>query len=257
MLLITRITRLSAHTRTYPPGEIAGVTVLPTHRLIFLKRGTIHYRREGMEHSFESGSLWMVPAYSRRSWHTPEGCVLSWVEMALLAPGLEQVPMVSIHRLSWQRWLGPILRAPLVGISKNKELLVEVELKRLLMSLFMQGQWHFLSEKSTLPKDGGLYPVVDYMRDHLHEPGLLGRLPREVGISPNRLRTRFRAGFGASPGHYLETLRMQKARFLLLTTTLSIKEVALQTGFEDALYFSRRYRKYWRQPPAKDRAPSP
>ncbi|MGH8023900.1 MAG: helix-turn-helix domain-containing protein, partial [Limisphaerales bacterium] len=47
---------------------------------------------------------------------------------------------------------------------------------------------------------------------------------------------------GLSPHQYLLELRLVRARSLLAETDLSIKEIALKTGFEDELYFSRLFR---------------
>lgn len=67
-------------------------------------------------------------------------------------------------------------------------------------------------------------------------------LAQELGVSYSWLRSRFAAHTGLAPHQYLLELRLVRARNLLAETEFPIKEIALQTGFEDEHYFSRLFR---------------
>ncbi len=67
-------------------------------------------------------------------------------------------------------------------------------------------------------------------------------LAQELGVSYSWFRGRFTAHTGLGPHQYLLELRLVRARHLLAETDLSVKEIALQTGFEDEHYFSRLFR---------------
>jgi len=67
-------------------------------------------------------------------------------------------------------------------------------------------------------------------------------LARELGVSYSWFRHTFVAHTGLSPHQYLLEFRLVRARSLLAETELSIKEIAMQTGFGDELYFSRLFR---------------
>ena len=69
----------------------------------------------------------------------------------------------------------------------------------------------------------------------------LDRLADAHGMSPSTLRRRWTEAFAVPPGKYLLDLRMQKARRLLVETPARIGEIAAGVGFEDLLYFSRRF----------------
>ena len=77
----------------------------------------------------------------------------------------------------------------------------------------------------------------DYARDLNME-----LLAQELGVSYSWFRGRFSAHTGLGPHQYLLELRLVRARNLLAETDLSVKEIALQTGFEDEHYFSRLFR---------------
>jgi Transcriptional regulator containing an amidase domain and an AraC-type DNA-binding HTH domain len=65
---------------------------------------------------------------------------------------------------------------------------------------------------------------------------------RHVGICRSRLYRAFEEYMNTSPTKYLTRFRMRQACLLLEKTELSVKAVAFSVGFEDPLYFSRRFR---------------
>lgn len=82
-------------------------------------------------------------------------------------------------------------------------------------------------------------------------------LAREAGGSYNWFRGAFTAHTGMSPYQYLLQLRLARARHLLAETNLSIKEIAMQTGFEDEHYFSRLFRQKLDNTPGEWRSRQP
>ena len=67
-------------------------------------------------------------------------------------------------------------------------------------------------------------------------------LASELGVSYSSFRHTFTAHTGLSPHQYLLEFRLVRARSLLAESELSVKEIAMQTGFEDEFYFSRLFR---------------
>lgn len=70
----------------------------------------------------------------------------------------------------------------------------------------------------------------------------LRELARLSHCSVSTLRRQFQQTLGLPPYEWILQERMRRARRLLSTTTLRVKEVASQVGFEDAFQFSRTFR---------------
>lgn len=68
-------------------------------------------------------------------------------------------------------------------------------------------------------------------------------LCRVAGLKNAQLTRLFTENFGASPIHYLNNLRLGRAKELLTFSDLPVAEIALQCGMADPHYFSRAYRK--------------
>ena len=74
---------------------------------------------------------------------------------------------------------------------------------------------------------------IALMKERLHRQLTLEELARAVTLSPSRLRHLFKVEVGMSPAKYRKMLRLQRARELMDTTSLSIKEIRNTVGLPD------------------------
>lgn len=103
-----------------------------------------------------------------------------------------------------------------------------------------------------------LLEAIGEMEASLEEPMSCAELARSVGLSPRQLERLFSKYLNRSPTRYYLGLRLDRARFLLLQTSLSILNVALACGFVSASHFSKCYREYFGWTPSDERrAPTP
>ena len=81
--------------------------------------------------------------------------------------------------------------------------------------------------------------VQEFIHTHMSEPILLRDLARVAGLHPTYFSDRFQTLVGVRPLEYLMRRRIERAQYLLLTSHVSVKEVADAVGISDAAYFSR------------------
>ena len=86
--------------------------------------------------------------------------------------------------------------------------------------------------------------VISRMESTLASAPTVPDLAAWVRLSPSRFAHLFRAETGTSPGHYLQTVRMQRARVLLERTFLPVREVMIRVGFRDPSHFARDFRRF-------------
>jgi transcriptional regulator GlxA family with amidase domain len=67
--------------------------------------------------------------------------------------------------------------------------------------------------------------VIALAEESLHRGWSPAKLAALVNLSPSRLHQLFKDGTGVPPARYLRQLRMSRARELLETTHLSVKQV--------------------------------
>lgn len=75
------------------------------------------------------------------------------------------------------------------------------------------------------------------------------QLARGISKEDRHFSRLFASSCHTTPGNYILSLRMQHAGELLKNTTLSIAQVAFQSGFNDSNYFSRQFRKFYNASP--------
>ncbi len=99
-----------------------------------------------------------------------------------------------------------------------------------------------------------LIAVISDMEAHLEEPLSQSELSQRASLSTRQLERLFRKYLAATPTRYYLNLRMQRARQLLLQTSMSILSVALACGFVSASHFSKCYRECYGKTPRAERS---
>jgi len=85
--------------------------------------------------------------------------------------------------------------------------------------------------------------AAHWLETHAAEPIRLEDAAREASLSPFHFLRVFRAVHGVTPHQYLVRLRLAHAARLLADASLSVTEVALETGFADLSNFVRTFRR--------------
>jgi transcriptional regulator GlxA family with amidase domain len=96
------------------------------------------------------------------------------------------------------------------------------------------GQAQYIAQP--LPRLPGLSTSAtrQWALDNLHLPVTLAGLAGHARMSPRTFTRRFRAETGLSPGQWLARQRVSRARELLEATSLTVDQVAAQSGFVTA-----------------------
>lgn len=85
--------------------------------------------------------------------------------------------------------------------------------------------------------------VRDYMEKNIDKQFGLQELAMEMGVSYTAFNTIFKEQTGMSPVRYLGRMRLQRSKYKLLKTDLSIKHIATDCGFASTEYFCNFFRK--------------
>jgi len=96
--------------------------------------------------------------------------------------------------------------------------------------------------------------AVGHIQAHYAEALSVGELAAQYGYSEAHFSRSFRARTGLSPLAFLIQTRLRHAQHALRHTAMRIEEVARLVGYEDALYFSRLFRRRMGTSPREFRA---
>lgn len=84
--------------------------------------------------------------------------------------------------------------------------------------------------------------AADAMDQRCHEPLRMGALARQCELSASHFRHLFGRHFGLTPREYLRRARLRRARELMVSTAMTLSEIAARVGFETIHSFSRAFR---------------
>jgi len=95
--------------------------------------------------------------------------------------------------------------------------------------------------------------AIARMQDNLGGAAI-AQIAEDAYLGPRRFRQVFRQVTGQSPKRYYNSLRLEHAAQLLLSTPLSVTQVADRLGFSSAFHLSRAFRGRYGVPPSEYRA---
>jgi AraC family carnitine catabolism transcriptional activator len=87
--------------------------------------------------------------------------------------------------------------------------------------------------------------VVATMEENIEESPSIPKIAALCGLSERALYRVFRDQFGVTPKKFYLSLRLERARDLLMQSEMSVSEIASATGFNSLSRFSQAFRKFY------------
>ncbi len=179
----------------------------------------------------------------------PAGQRTTWSELSLLYSADQLETLQERHLALERKPIWPVRRASLMKeqVRRLEELLKEPEadgaadrIDRVCELLIVESR---LGESR--PPLGREEAIVRDIRQHVREDFRehidFDALAHRHHLSPSTFRRYWNRYVHTPPAHYVMHLRMREACRLLVETDGTVAEIAAEVGFDDPLYFSRRF----------------
>nr|WP_274709225.1 helix-turn-helix domain-containing protein [Nitratireductor luteus] len=116
-------------------------------------------------------------------------------------------------------------------------------------STYLLRNYSTLQDCPAAPHRGGLPPkawrdVRDYIRTNIGERLSIEQLALLAGLSPSHFIRAFKQTSGQSPHQYILTTRLELAERLVITTDLSLSQIAGITGFASHSHLTASMRRH-------------
>ena len=102
---------------------------------------------------------------------------------------------------------------------------------------------HNVKQKKEESSSSVVEKAKSFIKAQYHRDISLDDVSKEVDISPYYFSKLFKEEAGENFIEYLTNIRLKKAKELLDTTEMSMKEIGIQIGYSDPNYFSRIFKK--------------
>ena len=108
-------------------------------------------------------------------------------------------------------------------------------------------------EVQPAPDENFIGIVKEYIMAHLDQDLSIPVIAQEVGVSESYLRAQFRENTGVSLGHFVRSLRLVRATYLMQEKGNDLAEVAKKSGFNSLTSFTRAFRRMYDMTPSNFR----
>ena len=79
------------------------------------------------------------------------------------------------------------------------------------------------------------------LKEEMRDPPTIPQLAKRIGINQQKLKGGFKEIYGLTVNQYLQKLRLEHARALLISGKFSVREAAYEVGYSNHGYFSRKF----------------
>ncbi len=238
------------------------VRTIKHHSFWLIVKGRGHFTINGTRYPAEPGKLFffqpgMIVKRETEHEHPLEYCFVRFHYMAVyeekeqwVTGPQEEYPfpfggMYSVHNVP--QLLG--LMDQLVTLWKRRGHMNAMRRNITLHEFFLALLTDLRAQKIAGDTTAAIELTQDYMISHYKDPLTLEQLAQIAGLSVSHYSRLFKKVIGYSPIDYLNHLRMDRAKELLVLSDYRLKAIAGSVGFTDEFYFSRLFKKLVGVPP--------
>lgn len=214
------------------------------YQLIYMHRGCLHYfDNDGTAHIAPQGSFVLYKPYEHQEFYitSEEEADKYWchfgglsVDTLLETYGLTDKRVIPLPPKKRYRQLFVLMRTALENNSEYKVNLCSLYVHELIATIGDA----LKSQNGQLSYPKSFAYTLDYINNNYYEKITIEKLVTLGTTNSKTLTRQFLKYTGVPPIKYLNNLRIEKSKILLLQTEHKINEIALAVGFQDPLYFS-------------------
>ncbi len=222
------------------PPYYVGRIRFDSYLLVAVKKGELLYLCGDKVVSVPAGCSAIIDCHKPHTYYTIEKTEFSFAHFdgpyvqplvgALMADQRHMIPLIENSIVE------PYLEH-LLYMLENRHAFAEEKASAMLYSILME----LLANAQVIPGGGKTYSPVqkalEYIGAHYREPISVNELAKMCGFSLYHFSRVFKKEVGYSPYQYLVNSRLDRGRYLLLTTRWTVREIAFSIGYNSEANF--------------------
>lgn len=246
---------------TYEPGYSLRRDAYDSFLLMYIEKGQFIIEYEELTQSVSAGSFILLDCYKLHSYHADTDCEILWIHFD--GPAARSYYELITAQLGFAF----LLANPYPAVEKLSRIYQSflqnnVFREAIMSKLITDILTIFLTDTScisgnSLPKTSDIHPIDDviaFIHDHFADDLSVPELAERAMLSTYHFIRVFKNYTGFTPHEYVRNIRITTARYLLKTTTLSVKDICFRTGFSCESVFCTAFKNKTGMTPAKYRS---
>ncbi|GAA3407399.1 AraC family transcriptional regulator [Paenibacillus hodogayensis] len=220
----------------------------PMFQIIWVTKGVLHVEHDGIEHRLRRGQICIIPPGHPHALLSESGYQQIGIDLSEMP---DQRGIISLMKKQVEQFVVVDLSDMLSTISELQEhssqltLLARLQTAGILDSVLLNCL-RMLDSQTSLRSQ-----MLVLMNMHLSEALSIDELANRLSVSPSTVKRIANREFGCSVMGLYNQLKINKARFLLLHSDMSIKQIAEALGFFDHSHFFRFFKQKMNVTPAQ------
>jgi len=225
--------------------------VIDTYEIVYVVEGAVHLRECADQFTLRKGDLYLLqPGLSHGGWQESTGKTsFYWIHFSApcfetlnVQPGLTSVP---------DHYRFPVMLRQLLHIGNAQEYPDYTVHSALLLLL---GELSAAQAQSRTQGIPFLASISEYVRINASRQLSVKNVAQHFGYHPDYVSSLFRKHYGISLKQYINNAQISAIKGFLITTNLSVKELASRFGWENENEFIHFYKYHTGIGPAKFRS---
>lgn len=239
-----------------PAGAYQAPYIHNIHSIHYILRGTGFYVMNNVKYALETGAVMVFVPETTFEWQISKDedveiyhirfdyriCYKEKQEWIFETPGSWLAPLrgmlSTVRPVEVRRCFEKVFQ-----LWKAYDSLAEYRCNLAFRELWLSLIDQIYDQQYSNDADSAIQFTCDYIADHFHAPLTVEQLAKTAGLSEGYYSRQFKRLTGFSPKDYIVRLRVTRAKELLASSGLSLKDISTLVGYEDEFYFSRVFKR--------------
>lgn len=210
--------------------------VMSCHNIMFITKGSCDFYFNGKKHRLSAGDVaYYAKGTEREAKNHAPGTALYAFDFDLF--GCDRLPMPEVTRLGSFEIFMPYFKSFFFSWYQKYD-----GYKLTCSGIFMMILAALIYPTSQKEINSPVAAMKAYISDHLNEAVTVNEIANYVNLSPAYCGTLFIKSEGMTIHEFINTMRINRAKDLLVNDAFSIAGVSAIVGYNDVFYFSKKFK---------------
>jgi AraC family transcriptional regulator of arabinose operon len=212
-------------------------------QIIYITRGHGNYYIDGKMKRIGEGCIVLYRPHQRQEYYyLPDNTEVYWVHFTGKDAQKHIADMDSGMEIGISNEVSQIFTSIIYALQTRRPMFHEIANALFLQLIYTIKQCAEEFKKGRVDID--IENLILTMQNEYNKKWTLDKMAAACGLSKYRLAHKFKEYMGIAPVQYITKIRMDKSKRLLSESTMPVREIAGVLGYDNALYFSRLFRKH-------------